>query len=298
MTVTRKEISAEERAKSLRGRRIRSSGLLWHYTSIDVLEHFLQGEIAFTHYKFMNDNQELSYGQDLLVRMSQEEDNEVLKETFINNPFFYNNKSNTPNFNIPILGDTYLFCFSTEGDSPYQWRSYTPNGGVAIAFDCRELYAAVIDGMEKVSSVIKECGYFGLLKCRYTDDVTRRFILRLIKRSEESKKKERGCCGGCGTLGLYYASIIRTLLTQKNPSFHAEKEERLILQGDFRKDIAVIGGKPRIVIKDAGVSQSIKSIRLSPHGDTERNQLLVEILRDKYGLDFTIERSLSSYNGK
>ena len=27
-------------------------GILWHYTTIDVLERYLQGEIAFTHYKF------------------------------------------------------------------------------------------------------------------------------------------------------------------------------------------------------------------------------------------------------
>ena len=25
-------------------------GVIWHYTSVDVLEHFLRGEIAFSHY--------------------------------------------------------------------------------------------------------------------------------------------------------------------------------------------------------------------------------------------------------
>lgn len=299
MTVTHKEISIEERAHSLRRRRVRSSGLLWHYTSIDVIEHLLQGEIAFSHYKFMNDDQELSYGQDLLVRMSQEEDDEVLKSTFVDNPYFYDKKLAVPDYKTPILGDTYLFCFSTEGDSLYQWRSYTPKGGVAIGFECRELYAALIDGLEKSPDILKKCGFFRLLKCRYTDDATRRFILRLIKRSNENKNKVTGCCcDGCGAMDLYYGSIIRTLLTQKNPTFQDEKEERLILQGSFRKEIVLVGGKPRVIIKDPGVARSIKSIRLSPHGDTERNQLLVEILRDKYSLDFKIESSRSSYNGR
>ena len=36
-------------------------GELWHYTTLDVLECFLKGEIAFSHYKFMNDEAELSY---------------------------------------------------------------------------------------------------------------------------------------------------------------------------------------------------------------------------------------------
>ena len=41
-------------------------GVVWHYTSVDVLEYFLRGEIAFSHYRFMNDDLELSYGRQLL----------------------------------------------------------------------------------------------------------------------------------------------------------------------------------------------------------------------------------------
>ena len=46
--------------------RLPPPGILWHYTGVDVLEHFLRGEIAFSHYKFLNDDLELSYGRQLL----------------------------------------------------------------------------------------------------------------------------------------------------------------------------------------------------------------------------------------
>ena len=43
---------------------------------------------------------------------------------------------------------------------------------------------------------------------------------------------------------------------------------------------------------------AISCVRMSPHGDNERDRLLVEIIRDKYGLKFSIEQSKSSFNGR
>ena len=43
--------------------------------------------------------------------------------------------------------------------------------------------------------------------------------------------------------------------------------------------------------------KAIKTVRLSPHGGVKRNRLLVEMMRDKYGLKFDIDQSKSSYNG-
>lgn len=43
---------------------------------------------------------------------------------------------------------------------------------------------------------------------------------------------------------------------------------------------------------------AISCVRMSPHGDNERDRLLVEIMRDKYGSKFSVEQSISSYNGK
>ncbi len=45
------------------------------------------------------------------------------------------------------------------------------------------------------------------------------------------------------------------------------------------------------------IANAIKAVRLSPHGEVKRNRLLVEMLRDKYGLKFDVDQSRSSYNG-
>ena len=86
-------------------------------------------------------------------------------------------------------------------------------------------------------------------------------------------------------------------MTQKNPSFSFEEEERLLLQGDLRSQIEFIAGKPRIVLRNPDIAKAIKAVRLSPHGDVKRNRLMVEMMRDKYGLNFEIDQSKSSYNG-
>lgn len=67
MTVEHKEWTIEQlKERFLRMTIKPAKGLLWHYTSIDVLEFFLKGEIAFTHYKFLNDDAEVECGFGLL----------------------------------------------------------------------------------------------------------------------------------------------------------------------------------------------------------------------------------------
>ena len=194
-----------------------------------------------------------------------------------------------------LTDDTYLFCLSRDGDNLYQWRSYTPQGGIAIGFDRRELYSAIQNGFagqERTSASDKIVGM--LVVCRYNDDVAKRVVERLNQR----QTKNHGCSDGCKGFGLYMMKVMRILFAQKNPSFMEEQEERFLVRGAPRAMVEIIKGKPRILVKDLGISKSIKCIRLSPHGDRERNQLLVEILRDKNKLTFQIEHSKSSYNGR
>ena len=87
-------------------------------------------------------------------------------------------------------------------------------------------------------------------------------------------------------------------MSQKNPSFKEEHEERFLLTGVPREKVVVVNMKPRILVHNPGIAKSLSCVRLSPHGDRERNRLFVEILRDKYKLDFSIEQSCSSYNGR
>lgn len=265
-------------------KRLPPPGVIWHYTSIDVLERFLRGEIAFSHYKFLNDDSELSYGRQLLRDIFDGlEDGgfkKIIEEQFVEE----------------LVADSYLFCLSRDGDNLYQWRSYTPQGGIAVGFDRRELYSAMhsaLTGQEwaSISGTINGM----LLTCCYSDDFAKRVVLRL---NQKMNMRSGTCCGGCDGFWLYFTKFMKILLSQKNPSFREEKEERYLLTGFPRGKVIIRNGKPRIIVNSPMIAQSISFVRLSPHGDYERNRLLVEIIRDKYGLKFPIEQSKSSFNGR
>ena len=285
MTVEHKELSIEQVKESFLRIVKPAKGFLWHYTSVEVLEFFLKGEVSFTHYKFLNDDEEVECGIRLLKKIAEEEKSDIIKESFIENSYF-----------PPIAySDTYLFCLSKDGDSLYQWRSYTPKGGIAIEFDNVLLFESLRSAIVKNEALMRRISRFIHAKCRYSEVYARRAIKLLIAHYEKSKKT--GCFGGCKELDFLFERVLRILLTQKNPSFSFEEEERLLLQGDLRSQIEFIAGKPRIVLRNPDIAKAIKAVRLSPHGDVKRNRLMVEMMRDKYGLNFEIDQSKSSYNG-
>lgn len=260
-------------------------GIVWHYTTIPVLEYFVLGKIALSHYKFMNDDSELLHGRQLLKSVADGINDEVLK-SILNKDFF-----------DKVFSDTYLFCLSRDGDNLYQWRSYTPQGGIAVGFNRQELVRAIYKCFSKEEYSSHGNQFNALwLSCRYRDDFVERIISRLNHRLYLNKKSL--CYNGCKELDRYLGQIIRVVLSQKNPSFKEEGEERLLATGILREKVVIIKGKPRIILECPDIAKSIVSVRLSPHGDVKRNKLLVEIIRDKYGLSFSIEQSQSSYNGR
>ena len=257
-------------------------GVLWHYTTLDAIEYFLQGDIAFSHYKFLNDDAELQYGKELLRRIAAKIQNEGLKRLTDSDWF-------------DQFEDAYLFCLSRYGDNLYQWRSYTPHGGVAIGFNRRDLVKAVYDGAArtvKLTDIKPPCR---LLTCRYDDDFAERVVARLSARGSG----ECLCNGvACKNFGMYFAKIQRIVLAQKNPSFAEEHEERFLIMGKLRKKLQVINGKTCVIVSTSEIGKAITCVRLSPHGDRKRNKLFVEMLKDKFELTFNVEESRSSFNGK
>ena len=285
MTVEPKELSLEQVKERFLRLVKPAKGCLWHYTSVDVLEFFLKGEVSFTHYKFLNDDEEVVCGIRLLKEFAEEGDSDFLKDIFIKNSYFTSNG----------FDDTFLFCLSKDGDNLYQWRSYTSKGGIAVKFDKVMLFEAFRDSIVNEDALVKSISRFTHAKCRYSEVHARRAIKLLIAHYEKSK--ETSCLGGCKELGLLFERVMRILLTQKNSSFAFEQEECFLLQGDLRSQIEFIAGKPRIILRNPQIANAIKAVRLSPHGDVKRNRLLVEMMRDKYGLKFDIDQSKSSYNG-
>ena len=82
-------------------------GVIWHYTTIDALDRILREGIAFSHYKFLNDDSELSYGRQLLREIFDGLKDEGLKK-FIEGKIV-----------DELVSDAYLFCLSRDGDNLY-----------------------------------------------------------------------------------------------------------------------------------------------------------------------------------
>ena len=270
---------------------IASNNLIWHYTSMPVLENFLQGKVALTHFRFLNDSKDLAYGLEVLREIAHKSGSKHLLHAVVENPFA----------DALTKEDNYLFCLSRESDNLYQWRSYATNGGIAIGFRRADLYNALYDAMEENPKINSASQMFAWLKCRYDVTSTSSFIERLVERldAEDQTKKDdfASIIKPSDAFINFMARLIEVMMTQKHESFKEEREERFVLTGNLRQDIEVLGGKPRVVLQSAGVSKAIGQIKISPHGDVVRNELLVELLRDKCGLSYEITKSDSTYNG-
>lgn len=293
---------------------------LWHYTSPEVFWAILGGSFYATHYSFMNDSAEILYGIDNCKK------------------FWENKFPEYPEINEIITNlekkDFYLMCFSCEKDSLYQWRSYANHGGFSIGFSqeklCLQIENYLFQNKMNLQTMI------GLFGCKYLPEETISRYLRWLyhklwkpfaftnetqaKSSLESAVKAENISSQgmkdipSGSMkndnpweplrSVCNAFLMTFILqsrcaTIKNPSFEIEKEVRLVVTGDnLRKDLKLIGGKPRISIPLPDYRKCIHTVYISPHGDIKQNQILAELARDRFGLDFEIIQSKSSFNGK
>lgn len=303
--------------------------LVWHYTSPDVFIKLLNDEMYATHFKFLNDDMEISYAQKVC-------------QDFINNELHV---KQIDSFCEDLLNqDIFVMCFSTVKDSLSQWRSYTPRslGGFAIGFSKNKLCSAL-------NGTIRDNISWNWIKCRYSEDQLHKrlqALKRIIERnanfrssarqnqendlnglslSQEQMKKEnqayklerfiQECISDCDRECKALLAFTKMSLMYKHPTFVAECEERILgfgmnfkaigeghispnIQSFHRNEIEYIGGKPRIRIPITSVRDCIEYVMVSPHGKKKENKFLAELFRDKYDLKFNIEMSSSPYNGR
>lgn len=288
--------------------------VLWHYTTPDVLWKLLSGEFYATHCRFMNDSEEIIYG----IRPFEE---------------FFDKEESLRYLKVMmkdlLMRDFFLLCFSEDPDNLYHWRSYAPNGGFSIGLSYNKT-CGLFNNIEYDLSDKKrlECD---LVQCQYLSkdgitDFIRGVTTDLRKAIDGLSEKDRSLFDKCidvaeanhilqAVTELYLKfPYLRKLLEDiphlafnlyaqcmafKNPSFAVEKEYRLVVTGgDLRTQTEYIGNKPRIKIPTPELSKCIKGVYVSPHGDVEQNFLLAEIAKERFGLDFEIRRSESTFNGK
>ena len=290
------------------------NNVLWHYTSPEVLWKMLDGNFYATHYRFMNDSAEILYGLNVFKSFFQKAavDNQTIANTLM----------------ALAQKDFFLMCFSNKEDDLYQWRSYAGDGGFAIGFSELEINTLIAEYYKNTPENISL--NFKLLSCKYleTDRINRYFrylSYKLFGKSYELKdfisedilsQKEFELAVRQKLLPEYNNpnpwqalldlgnalamdfSVQKQCSIIKNPSFKAEEEVRLIVTGNnLRNKIDLVGGKPRIALPFK-LQNCIKTVYVSPHGETDRNLVLAEIARDKFGLNFEIKVSSSSYNGR
>lgn len=274
----------------------------------------LGGNFYATHYRFMNDSAEILYGLNIFKSFFQKAaaDNRTIANTLM----------------ALAQKDFFLMCFSNKEDDLYQWRSYAGDGGFAIGFSELEINTLIAEYYKNTPANVSLD--FKLLPCKYlkTDRINRYFrylSYKLFGKSyelkdfisedilsqkefelavsqelpqEDKNKSPWELLLELGNAFVMDFSVQKQCSIIKNPSFKAEEEVRLIVAGNnLRNQIDLVGGKPRIALPFK-LQNCIKTVYVSPHGGTDRNRVLAEIARDKFGLNFEIKVSSSSYNGR
>lgn len=288
--------------------------MLWHYTSPEVLWKMLEGNFYATHYRFMNDSAEILYGLNVFKSFFQKAaaDNQTIANTLM----------------ALAQKDFFLMCFSNKEDDLYQWRSYAGDGGFAIGFSELEINTLIAEYCK--NTPVNLLLDFKLLPCKYlkTDRINRYFrylsyklfhksyelkefvpedilsqkefelaVSQELPQEDKNKSSWELLLDFTNEFAMNF-SVQKQCSIIKNPSFKAEEEVRLIVTGNnLRNKIDLVGGKPRIALPFK-LQNCIKAVYVSPHGETDRNHVLAEIARDKFGLNFEIKDSSSSYNGR
>lgn len=122
---------------------------IFHYTSIGGLEGILfNKKLRFTNIRYMNDKDEIVAGLDSLAKActASEEERESLISSFVN-----------------IGAQTFVCCFSLEGDSLPMWNYYTKevnSQGYNIEFDDKLLVESIL----KNNPILDGCDFsFGIV---------------------------------------------------------------------------------------------------------------------------------------
>lgn len=301
--------------------RLFMSGLVYHYTTKNVLLELTKSDAKFyaTYFRALNDDQEyvkgFSYVVEKYLPKHKPEALKLLRPFVCENGKWLNNK----NPNTPVLMP-WVMSFSREADSLYQWRSYTDmkDGGYALGFDFGELESlaniSVRARHARVESDEMALAYeLHFLPCIYLDENNKDdttladqildFMFNEwyeVRRREANFTKKKDL-----QLLVLLITNLFSLIT-KDASFRSEHEVRLVLflkNPKYHDRISFIGGTPRLEIpfqRDTGVKVNslIRKVILSPHGDRCLLRALADMSAIRSQLHYEIELSRSPFNGR
>lgn len=306
--------------------------ILYHYTSVDVLNKFLEDEGDFycTHFGLMNDSSEMMMGLSIA-------------ESYLRKKFKWSEMTCIwfrDNYNLLVRSGNvvvpWVMSFSRARDSLNQWNMYTnrETGGVAVGFKMGLLWYELGRTPGCYSKVaLKANGEKGeiqdkafelkLLPCLYAEsdailieELFQEFLLphesTFRRIGEVTTSKEIDPVDF--TEAIF--SILEVSSIVKHEAFKNEQEIRLVLLPMTKSlaDCELVGGKFRwktyvcktrkegVVTKPTlkALRGMIKEVMISPHGDTDMLWTTVRCLLDKYEMDSwcKLEKSALPYNAK
>lgn len=257
--------------------------IVWHYTTIDTACKILEGNnMRATYYTGLNDSLDVKYGFDIALK--------ILKKMGLQDAIFKCLEGileDVVKARYPSLW--YIMCFSHDGDSIAQWQGYTDsfNGGCAIGFKKTELSNLFSDTGEKPA----DHSFFPReINCIYDKTDIEQRIKNILNKSKLTQKiiQDYKNADGAEILldpikGIHAVGtrveIANIALGAKHNGFAHEKEFRLAFESDERHPVHLNESFSRRYITcsfNSSKLNTIQYVRLSPHGNIERNRLCVE----------------------
>lgn len=261
---------------------------LYHYTDEKGLLGILRDECIWaTDTEYLNDSAEIVYARREVVEQMQAAADQLSPGTGLATGSMVQMRAatlrsaaNEFDHKSEDFG-VYVSCFSEDGDSLSQWRSY---GGYAIGFSADGLDAArpsrrgtlaETDGHDRHGVCIARVSYG-------VDDPARRAIAEAV---EELSKPLAGFPGATGSVRLHNV-VLPVLATIKHPCFADEREWRLIcgagtsdLQAELR--VGSVGVIPYIeLLFDRS---AVREVVVGPGHEPALRQSGVRRLLRRYG---------------
>jgi Protein of unknown function (DUF2971) len=184
---------------------------LYHYTTLGGLQSIIANkEIWATNLLYLNDYSEFVYASQLAIEVLRSEDSAFLGNDLRGSIISELERwplQDHPSFRT----ETYVSCFSENGDQLSQWRGYCPHGGVSIGFDWLTLAHKL-----PYSRRIEDPGL--LQGCIYSPDEQKKRIVHVL--SHPFTDHEGSHIG-------HAVSLITGLVNMKHHSFKEEEEWRI-----------------------------------------------------------------------
>ena len=205
-------------------------GGLFHYTTAAGFEGILrERKIRATNFSFMNDPSEIQHGRELTEELLAEH---LASSAGLDRIFL---QFVVANFNLEMLAEVYVCCFTKLEDDLSQWRAY----GTAAS----ERYSIGFDA-EQIQSAALALPNASFIKVEYDTQIHSDHISELLQRAFTFIRSHRNVSPFIDQLGEAAASRLAGLVPAlKTNAYKPEREWRVVM---WAKDGAT---KPRF---DAG----------------------------------------------